>query len=194
MKTVGITGNIGCGKSFICSYFEQIGIPVFHSDPEARELYRRPEIAKTFKQKFGNDFYNADNTLNKEFVAKLVFSDHEASRFIEGVLYPALHKLFEQWCAAHTDKPYVLYESAIIFEKGIESRFDKTILVTASVETRIRRVMVRDKCTREAVLQRMETQWTEDKKRKLADFVIEHDEDGMPEEQILKIDRALRNS
>ena len=193
MKTVGITGNIGCGKSFICSYFEQIGIPVFHSDPEARELYHLPEIIQTFRQQFGSAFYNADNSLNKEFVSNLIFNDSEAALFIESVLYPALHKRFGQWCVLHTDKPYVLYESAIIFEKGIANRFDKTILVTASEETRIRRVMLRDRCTCEAVLQRIRTQWPEEKKRQLADFIIEHDKDIMPEERIKEVDRALRS-
>lgn len=194
MKRIGITGNIGCGKTFICNYFEQLGVHIFYSDSEARNLYYLPEVKQTLVNCFGNDFYGSDGLIDKAFVSNLVFNDKEAGLFIEQTLYPALHKRFDQWCEPYSKEPYVLYESAIIFEKHIESRFDAVILITASLETRIRRVMFRDGCSRESVEQRIGNQWEEEKKRLLADYIIEHDEDVLPLEQIHSIDALLRNS
>lgn len=192
MKTVGITGNIGCGKTFICNCFEQLGVHVFYSDAEARDLYYIPEVKQTLTGRFGSGFYQTDGSIDKAFVSNLVFNDREAGAFIEQTLYPALHRRFDKWCEPFGSEPYVLYESAIIFEKHIESRFDAIILITADTETRIRRVMSRDKCTRESVEQRIGNQWDEDRKLMLADYVIEHNEDVLPLEQILAIDSRLR--
>ena len=193
MKKIGITGNIGCGKSWICALFEAKGIPVFYSDYEAKQLYYRKEIKAAMTARFGEKIYLADGTLDKILLSKLIFNDKESRLFVEQTLYPALNQYFAEW-AEQQKAPYVLYESAIIFEKHIENLFDAVIMVSASESTRLRRVVARDHCTPEDAYIRMKAQWSESEKQNLADYVIYHendDEDDFLRQQINEIDRAL---
>lgn len=194
MKKIGITGNIGCGKSWICALFEAKGIPVFYSDYEAKQLYYRDEIKDIMKARFGVGIYLPDGTFDKTRLSKLIFNDKESRLFVERTLYPALNQYFAEW-AGQQEAPYVLYESAIIFEKHIEQLFDAVIMVSASESTRLRRVVTRDHCTPEDAYIRMKAQWSEDEKRRLADFIIYHendDEDDFLRQQIEVIDKALK--
>lgn len=190
---VAITGNIGCGKSYVCSFFTALGIPVFDSDAEAKQLYYRPEIRELVVKRFGEDAYHADGSLNRARMASLLFSDSCALGFVESVLYPVLNVRFSEWADAQ-DAPYVLYESALVFEKHLESLFDAVIVVSASEETRVRRVMARDRCSEEQVRSRMAMQWPQSEKLMKADHVIIHeedDEDDCLKEQVMQIHRLL---
>ena len=193
MKKVGITGNIGSGKSWVCQFFVRLGIPVFNSDDEAKRLYDRKDVRAAMKERFGDDVYLPDGKVNKARVADIIFNDAEAMHEVEQILYPVLHEVFDQW-AEEQDAPYVLYESAIIFEKHLQNRFDAVILVSATEETRLRRVMLRDHCEEAEVRERMSAQWPENEKRKLADYIVEHDaddEDGSLLEQVMQIHEDL---
>lgn len=130
MKKIGITGNIGCGKSWICALFEAKGIPVFYSDYEAKQLYYRDEIKDIMKARFGKEIYLPDGILDKARLSKLIFNDKESRLFVERTLYPTLNQYFAEW-AEQQEAPYVLYESAIIFEKHIEQLFDAVIMASA---------------------------------------------------------------
>lgn len=194
MKKVGITGNIGSGKTWVCVLFESLGIPVFYSDDEAKRLYLRDDIRTAMTERFGAALYLPDGQLNKPYLASLIFSDASAMGEVERILYPALNAWFDEW-AEQQEAPYVLYESAILFEKGLTSLFDAMVLVSASEATRLRRVMRRDHCDEAAVRRRMARQWTEDDKRARADYVILHDnddEDDVLMQQVLAVDELLR--
>ena len=195
MKKIGITGNIGCGKSWICALFEAKGIPVFYSDYEAKQLYYRKEIKAAMTARFGEKIYLTDGTLDKKLLSELIFNDKEARSFVEQTLYPALNQYFKEW-AEQQNAPYVLYESAIIFEKHIENLFDAIIMVSASEATRLRRVVARDHCTPEEALIRMKAQWTESEKQNLANFIIYHETDDEDDDllrQITAIDKSLKS-
>jgi len=193
MKKVALTGNIGSGKSWVSQLFQRIGIPVFNSDEEAKRLYDRDSIREAMKARFGDDVYFDDNQVNRRRVAEIIFNDAEAMHDVEQLLYPALNAYFDEW-AEQQDAPYVLYESAIIFEKGLADRFDAIVLVSATELTRLRRVMLRDHCDEETVRERMAAQWAENEKREQADFIIEHDNDDEDDyllEQVLNVHEAL---
>lgn len=190
MKKVAITGNIGSGKSWVCALFEHcLGIPVFNSDVEAKRLYFHPEIRKRIEERFGEDIYLSETLLNRKRVADIIFHDETAQLDLEGILYPALFVEFNNW-AEEQDAPYVLFESALVFEKHLEDYFDEIVLVTASEETRLRRAMLRDRCGAEVVRERMAKQWPDEQKRTLASHVIWHendDEDELLIEQIMQL-------
>lgn len=173
---VGITGNIGSGKSYVCALFRGLGIPVFDSDVEAKRLYSRPEIREAIVARFGPSMYLDDGTLDRRRMASVLFSDSCALGFVEATLYPVLNDWFAEW-AERQDAPFVLYESALIFEKHLESMFDAVIVVAASEPVRIRRVMDRDHCTEEQVRARMAQQLPQSEKLTKADYVIVHEHD-----------------
>lgn len=192
---VAITGNIGSGKSYVCDLFKSLGVPVFDSDREAKLLYDLPEVRQKMVERFGANIYNEEGALDRRLMASKVFADACALGYVESVLYPVLNKRFAEW-ADQQGTPYVLYESALIFEKHLEEMFDAVIVVAASELVRIRRVMTRDRCTEEQVRARMAMQLPQSEKVTKADYVIVHeadDEDEYLTEQVGKIHTILFN-
>ena len=189
MKTVAITGNIGSGKSWVCELFRKhLGIPVYSSDDAAKRMYFQPDVRDALVKRFGNDFYLSDRELNRKLIADLVFHDEIAQHDLESILYPALFVDFAQWMA-NQDAPYVLFESALVFEKRLEKRFDAIVMVSASEATRLRRVMEREHCSEATVRARMAKQWPEEGKRLLADYVIWHEHDDEDEALLQQINK-----
>lgn len=173
---VAITGNIGSGKSYVCSLFKALGIPVFDSDAEAKQLYYLPEVKRKIVERLGPNVYLDDGTLDRRSLASRLFSDACALGYVESVLYPVLNGRFAEWAEAQ-DAPFVLYESALVFEKHLETMFDAVIVVAASEPVRIRRVMTRDGCSEEQVRSRMALQLPQAEKVAHADYVVVHEED-----------------
>lgn len=190
MKKIGITGNIGSGKSYVCKIFESLGIPVFYSDDETKKLYLLPSVKELIINRFGKEVYFDDGTLNKKLLSYHLFKNDEAMKFVESVLYPALNKHFDEWCNMQKS-PYVLYESAILFEKNYEKFFEKIIFVSAAEDIRLQRVMKRDDCSEENVRSRMRLQMGEEMKISKADFVIYNDGSMPVEPQVLAINKLL---
>ncbi len=190
MKKIGITGNIGSGKSYVCKIFESLGVPVFYSDDETKKLYLMPSVKALIVNRFGQEVYFDDGTLNRKLLSYHLFKNDEAMKFIESVLYPALNQHFDEWCERQKS-PYVLYESAILFEKNYEKFFDKIIFVSAAEHIRLQRVMRRDDCTEENVKSRMRLQMSEDLKITKADYVIYNDGDIDVVPQVLELNKLL---
>ena len=192
MKKVAITGNIGSGKSWVCELWsQQLGIPVYNSDFAAKQMYFLPEVREHLEYRFGKEFYLSDTELNRKLIADLIFHDEKAQHDLEGILYPALFVDFDQWMAKQ-DAPYVLFESALVFEKRLEKQFDAIVTVSASETIRLRRVMEREHCDEAAVRARMAKQWPEEGKRLLADYVIWHENDDEDEalmKQIMEVNK-----
>lgn len=187
---IGITGNIGSGKSYICELFRREGIPVFDSDREAKRLYYLPEVRQRIVERFGEAMYLPDGSLDRGRMASRVFSDACALGYVESVLYPVLNAWFDEW-AERQDAPFVLYESALIYEKHIETMFDAVIVVAASEEVRVRRVMERDHCDEGQVRARMANQLPQQEKIAKADFVIVHEHDDEDDFLLGQVSRFL---
>ncbi|MBN2638626.1 MAG: dephospho-CoA kinase [Bacteroidales bacterium] len=191
MLNVGITGNIGSGKSWICRIFEAMGIPVFYGDQEAKALYYDSEIKQQVIAVFGSDVYDKDGNLDRKKMASIVFSDPKALFQINSIIHPALNKRYEEWMLQHQDKDYVLHESAIIFEHGLEKTMDFVINVSAPKLLRLKRVMDRDGLTEEEVKSRMKNQWTDEVKNEMANFVLINDGDDAVIDQVRLINKQL---
>lgn len=174
MIKIGITGGIGSGKSLVCSILEQLGYPVFYSDKEAKEIIEsHSEAKKALIQLFGKDIY-LNEKLNRLLLSQIVFSNQELLSKVNSIIHPIVRTNFENWTNSQkTD--FVFNEAAILFETGAYLNFDSTVLVTAPTEIRIERVILRDFIRKEQVIERMNNQWTDDQKEKLATYTIVND-------------------
>ncbi|MGB5437924.1 MAG: dephospho-CoA kinase, partial [Maribacter sp.] len=121
---------------------------------------------------FGERAY-VDKKLNRAYIAEKVFENTELLGRLNAIVHPAVREDFIQW-AKKQKSPYVIQESAIIFENGLQDFYDKIILITAPKEIRLERVMKRDKTPKSKILARMGSQWDDVKKRSISNFVIEN--------------------
>lgn len=192
MIRVGITGGIGSGKSTACKVFSFLGIPVFEADIVAKQLMNTdPEIHSKLINLFGTSVYLPDHTIDRKYLAGIVFNNAFLLAQLSEIVHPEVRKSFDNWCR-NQKSPYVLHESAILFETGFYKIIDKSITVVANENQRIERVMKRDKIPHELVKQRIKNQLTDDEKIKLADFVIGNNDNELIIPQIVEIDKKLR--
>lgn len=176
MRKYALTGGIGTGKTFISKEFIKKGIPVFYADEEAKKLYAREEVVEQLRQLFGNQIFT-DNRLDFKKLGVIIFSNPANQQRLEAVIHPLVMAEFEQW-AAEQGTEEVMMESAIIFEAHLEKYFDKVFVVNASVPVRVTRVKRRNPdWTEEEILARINAQMSQEEKCRLADEIIEHEED-----------------
>jgi len=194
MIKVGITGGIGSGKSTVCKVFKTMGIPVFEADLVAKQLMNNdPELRKQLIHLFGSSVYQSDQTIDRKYLAGIVFSNPSLLAKLNEVVHPAVRKTFDDWFL-NQNSPYVIHEAAILFESGFYKIMDKTITVVTDELERIDRVIKRDHITVEMVRQRMKNQWNDEQRIKLADFVIGNNDNQLIIPQIIEIDKKLRTN
>lgn len=171
MYKVGVTGGIGSGKSTVCEMLAQRGVAVYIADSEAKRLMCSDDaLRRDIIALFGEESYAGDQ-LNKEFLASRVFCDKEALQRLNGVVHPAVMRDFEVWAEAQ-DGDYVVLESAILFEAGLEGSVDVVVSVMSPKELRLERAMCRDGATREKIEERMRNQLTDDERCSRAKYAI----------------------
>jgi dephospho-CoA kinase len=196
MLRIGLTGGIGSGKSTVAQIFEVLGIPVYYADIEAKRLMNRDaELKNSIIKNFGEDAYK-DGLLNRAYISSIVFKDHAKLDLLNSIVHPATIKDGESWMkkletSTLHSVPYAIHEAALIFEAGVAQGLDFVIGVYAPLPLRIKRVMERDKVTKEEVLKRMNRQIDEETKMKLCDFVITNDEQQLVTTQVLNLHEKL---
>jgi dephospho-CoA kinase len=195
MKLIGLTGGIGSGKSTVAGIFKTLGIPVYESDVRAKYLMNEDkEVREQIKRLLGNEAYIRDKELNRSWVASKVFSETLLLQKLNAIVHPAVYEDLKQWSKLEPQlsAPYLLQESAILFEENLLSRLLAIILVVASEETRIARALNRDTSTVEQVRDRMKFQWPDEKKIPLSDFIIFNDGERALITQVMDIDQMIR--
>lgn len=194
-KVIGLTGGIGSGKTTIANYFSTLGIPVYIADDEAKKLMESSEVKDSIKEKFGESIF--DNTiLNRAKLAEIVFADSEKLDQLNAIVHPAVRNHFKKWLLNHEASPFVIYEAAILFESGNYKNCDYIITVTAPLESRIQRVIDRDKTNREQVLKRINAQWNDEQRISKSNFIIDNrniETAKLKVEEILKILNIQQN-
>ena len=192
-RRIGITGNIGAGKTTVCRQFEQLGIPVYYADVRAKELmYTNQALSANIRREFGEESYLPDGKLNREHLARVAFGDPSALELLNSLVHPAVAEDALRWHRAQTDVPYTLHEAAILLEIGGAAAYDAMVVVSCPLEIRRNRVMARDGIDAEAFSQRTARQWTDERKEAAADYLIVNDGRHLLLPQVLRLDRILR--
>lgn len=187
MIRIGITGGIGCGKSYVSAKMQLRGIPVYDSDRRAKLITATdPVIKLELERLVGPTLYCpcGCGVMQKEVLAKFIFGNPENMARVNAIIHPRVRDDFRRWAEGQGSKKFCILESAILFESGFESEADFTVCVDAPLELRIQRCIKRDNTTREAILSRMESQMDQAVKCSRADFVIVNDDVHPLESQI----------
>jgi dephospho-CoA kinase len=194
MLKLGITGGIGSGKTTACLLFELWGIPVYYADVRAKELMTEdPVLRKGLIRTFGQQVFNPNNSLNRPYLSSLVFGNENLLQQLNALVHPAVERDYSRWHAKQKNTLYTLKEAALLFESGSYRQLDAVITVTAPREVRIKRTIARDNTTREAVLNRMQHQLSEEERIHRAQFILRNNEEQSIIEQVERLHQKLCN-
>ena len=189
---VGLTGGIGSGKTTVAEVFKKLdSVAVYIADIEARKIMNSSDVIRIqLLQAFGKETYK-ENELNRQYLANVVFDSKEKLTILNNIVHPEVKKHFLDFATSNADKAYVLYESAILFESNSSEQCDFIISVFLDKEERIKRVIDRDKTSREEVLSRINSQWKEDKKLLFSNYIILNYAIQDTKKSVLKIHNIL---
>lgn len=181
MLKVGITGGLGSGKSVASKYVKEMGCYVFDADAEGKNLLAtNPEVQSELIAEFGSDILNGDDTINRQKLARTAFQDENHLMRLNAVVHPyifnEIDKQYEKLLDKSQHEVFVV-DGALIFESGLDSHLDYTVVITAPFALRMSRALSRGNLNRDEILKRMELQWKDEDKISLADYVINNTKD-----------------
>lgn len=171
---VGLTGGIGSGKTTIANMFAELGVPIYIADQRAKAIMDEPDVVSKVNALFEQSVLTDRGTLDRRAIREFVFNRPEILNKLNKIVHPLVKEDFENWLDTHKDANFVIKESAILFEQGLEKQCDRVILVTAPEEIRIQRVMSRDNVSADNIRQIIKNQLSDQEKIKKSDYVIEN--------------------
>ncbi len=180
MRIVGLTGGIASGKSTVAGLLEKLGAFLIDADKLARTVVRPGQPAlREIVDWLGAGILLPDGTLDREALARIVFSDRQARARLEGITHPAIRRCVEQAVAEAKDRgiSVVVLDIPLLFEVGWTGLIDETWVVYVDRPTQEARLMDRDALTREDALMRINSQMNLTEKARLATTVIDNSED-----------------
>lgn len=143
---IGLTGGIGCGKSEAASHLKALGAVHVDADAISRSLTAPGgEALSAVREKFGDEVFYEDGTLNRAALSEIVFHSEAHRRMLEGIIHPLVQKnTLEriQEAAEHGEKVVIL-DVPLLFETGMDVLCDETWTLVVGAETQLKRVMMR---------------------------------------------------
>ncbi|HKS36195.1 MAG TPA: dephospho-CoA kinase [Verrucomicrobiae bacterium] len=174
MKTYGLTGGIGMGKSTAAALLERRGIPVIDSDVIARQVVEpgRPALQEVV-QSFGSELIGPDGQLRREDLARLVFADADKRRKLEEILHPRIRVIWQARLEGWRQEGRTIAVAVIplLFETNAAGHFDATVCIACSGQTQRQRLRTRG-WDDQQIDQRNAAQMPIEKKMLLADYVV----------------------
>ena len=191
MLKIGITGSLGSGKTTICRVFEQMGVPIYNSDKEAKKFYNQQDIKNKLYAIFGTEIFTKTQDVDTKKMSQIVFNHDDLLQKLNNLIHPLVLENFEQWCKNHENHACILFESAIIYSCKLTHLFDKIIFVEAPRPLIIERVMQRDKISLEEVEKRLNIQLPANEEFIKKDYIIHNNEKQLILPQIIDIYQRL---
>ena len=179
MLILGLTGNIGCGKSSLSKILMQNNIDVIDADIISRNIFEDKELLNLVFENFGENIKNLDGSLNRKALGNIVFNDDRKLVILNGLTHPKikekiLSKINE---IRNIGKSLVVIDAALLIEGGYLDILDKLIVITCKESIQISRIQLRDNLTKEQAISRMNSQMSQDEKIKYADYIIDNSGD-----------------
>ena len=177
MVRAALTGGIASGKSYCLARFARLGAATIDADVLARDVVA-PGTAGLSRvvERFGAGVLLGDGTLDRAALGRIVFADRSARGDLEAIIHPDVYRRISEWFADLPAGPRVaIADIPLLFETGHQHDFDRVIVCACAPEEQLKRLMARDRLTREAALARLDAQWPIEAKVEKADYVIRTD-------------------
>lgn len=173
MIVVGLTGNIGCGKSTVSNILKKLGVSIIDADVVSREILLDTKVLNLIFDTFGNSIKNTDNTLNRKKLGDIVFNDEKELIKLNNITHPKIKENILNKIK-NIKNDIVLIDAALLIEANYLDIVDKIILVVCDESLQIKRILERDFFTEEEVIKRINSQMPQDKKREFANYIIDN--------------------
>ena len=185
MLIVGLTGNYGMGKSTILDMFKKLGAITIDADSIVRILLTEKDILKKIRGLLGDKVFYKNGSLNKDIVAKLIFKNNKLLHNLEDILHPIVFERINDFLdKIHEQDKVIVIEIPLLYERGYEDRFNRTITVYTKEEIALDR-LEKEGIDRKDALLRLKSQLPVEEKVKRSDFMI--DNNGTIEDTIVQV-------
>lgn len=185
---IGLTGSMAAGKSTAARILAEHGYAVIDADEIAHETLSDPEIVSALCKEFGEGILSPDGAIDRRSLSREAFGSGRADD-LNRITHPAIKReLFRRAREQEAEKGCAVLDVPLLIESGLNKDCDCVILVTSDIETRYRRIMLRDGLSRSEARQRIAAQMPQWKKKRYANFIVENDGDeGELEEKLLRV-------
>ncbi|MBN1932185.1 MAG: dephospho-CoA kinase [Desulfobacterales bacterium] len=196
---IAVTGGAGSGKTSVCKRLGQLGLMVINSDDLAREAVAPgSSVYESIIEHFGKEVLASDGTLNRSLLRKIIVNDKAQRKALDQLIHPEIIRLMRRHMAAAEQNriPVIIVEVPLLYELGLENLFDRVLVITTDRKLQIKRLMDRDKVTRDDAEALLKSQMPDEDKIKRADFIIKNnfDEEKMIESVDFFYKNILKNS
>lgn len=176
MLILGLTGNIGCGKSSLSNIFKRYNIDIIDADIISREIFKDKMLLNEVFKFFGSEVKNDDKTLNRKKLGNIVFNNKEKLIKLNGLTHPKIHKDILNKIEKYKklNKKIVVIDGALLIEGSYLNIVDKLLVVVCNEDVQLKRIKDRDNCTKEEALNRINSQMSQDTKKQYADYIIDN--------------------
>jgi len=177
MKTLGVTGNIGSGKSYICSLLMKHGMPYYNCDNRSKYIVNNDEnVQREIVAIFGTKSY-IDGIFNRDHIAKNIMLDNSLLNRVENILKKPMLEDLNMFKSQYVNKEFICLESAILLESDFRAEVDDILLVTSTMENKIKRIKQRDPFrTDEEIDFLFKNQLNEEDMKKVCKYIIKNDD------------------
>lgn len=174
MKKVGLTGNIGCGKSTVARMFKKLGAYTLDADKLIHSFYKKGHpVYKEVLKIFGEGVLDKEGNIDRKKLAQIVFTNKEKLQILENITHKALYKEINEILRTLPEDSIFILEATLLVEKRTHKDYDKLIVVWAPYEVCRERALKRG-VSEEDFERRWNNQMPIDEKAKYADFVIDN--------------------
>ena len=189
---IGVTGGIGSGKSMICRIFSCLGIPIFEADKEAKSILNENEmVKKSIKELLGNQAYTDNEVYSPTWVRAKIKEDPTLIASINSIVHPAVRQKAIEWQLRQKNKPFLVYESALLHSENKPEIIEKLIVIKADKADRIKRINMRVSLHPTDINTIMEVQPSQETYLNQADYIIKNSNNDLIWPQVEKIYKSI---
>ena len=192
---IGLTGGIGTGKSTVSQILKEKDFPVIDLDIISHEVIKFPKVVEKIVENFGKEVLEYNNTGNwivsREKLGRVIFGNRKKRLILNSIMHPEILRIMrEKILECKKENKIIFVEIQLLFEVQWEKEFDYILLVSAEKDTQVKRILARDKRSKEEALSIINSQMSLDEKKKRSDYVIEND--GNIQDLEKKVDDFLK--